>query len=61
MTMLSNDVTGMPSHADATDGVLFDKQLVFCLGLIVLATLLVILSMFAGPTLVNLDVPPIGP
>jgi hypothetical protein len=61
MSTLSNDFTGMPSHADATNGVLFDKHLVFCLALIVLATLLVILSTFAGPTLVNLDVPPIGP
>jgi hypothetical protein len=58
---LSNDFTGMPSHADAANGVLFDKHLVFCLGLIVVAMLLVILSAFADATLMTPDVPPIGP
>jgi hypothetical protein len=62
MTTLSNSST-TPSRrlAGARNEVAFDTRLAVCFGLVVLATVLVVLSTFAGPTGVNIDVPPIGP
>jgi hypothetical protein len=62
MTTLSNGFAPKPSHrfANETDDVVFDNDLAFCFGLVVVATLLVILAMVANPAWVSLDLPPVG-
>ena len=61
MSTLTDDRTTIASQRETTSDLTFDKHFAVCLGLLIVAVLLVIASTFAGPPVVNMDLMPIAP